>query len=141
MENLILKNLKTKDKMLIIKAIVDITKQFYDDNKTSILTQLLKTDNKQFNSDFGLFTTRTTKGKTAQEVIEANNEKILKLRIENSALEKLDKNAIVEESTTILVSKHSAYADKLALELLEDVINEFQMKRLEKSASKIASKK
>ena len=141
MANVNFKNLNTKEKMLIIKALSDITTEIYKDNKTYILNQVLKQDNKQIRNDYGLFSTRNISAKTVNDVINANNEKIAKLQEENKKLEKLDKLAIVEEASTTLMSKTSELSNEVALELLEEVIAEFQSKRLEKSASKVASKK
>lgn len=141
MVNVNFKNLNTKEKMLIIKALSDITTEIYKVNKTYILNQVLKQDNKQIRNDYGLFSTRNISAKTVNDVIIANNEKIAKLQEENKKLEKLDKSTIVEEASTTLTSKTSELSSEVALTLLEEVIAEFQSKRLEKSASKIANKK
>lgn len=141
MANVNFKNLNTKEKMLIIKALSDITTEIYKDNKTYILNQVLKQDNKQIRNDYGLFSTRNISAKTVNDVINANNEKIAKLQEENKKLEKLDRLAVIEEASTTLMSKTSTLSNEVALELLEEVITEFQSKRLEKSASKVANKK
>lgn len=141
MLNVNFKNLNTKEKMLIIKRLSDITTEIYKDNKTYILSQVLKQDDKQIRNDYGLFSTRNVSAKTVNDVIIANNEKIAKLQEENKRLEKLDRLAIVEEASTTLMSKTSELSNEIALALLEEVIAEFQSKRLEKSASKVANKK
>ena len=141
MVNVNLKNLNAKEKMLITKALSDITTEIYKDNKTYILSQVLKQDNKQIRNDYGLFSTRNISAKTVNDIIIANNEKITKLQEENKQLEKLNKSVIVEEASTTLISKTSELSNEVALILLEEVITEFQSKRLEKSASKVANKK
>ena len=141
MVNVNFRNLNTKEKMLIIKRLSDITTEIYKDNKTYILNQVLKQDNKQIRNDYGLFSTRNVSAKTVNDVIIANNEKIAKLQEENKQLEKLDRLAIAEEASATLMSKTSELSNEIALELLGEVIAEFQSKRLEKSASKVANRK
>ena len=141
MKNMNFKNLDTEEKMLIVKALVDLTKGIYDDNKKYILTKVEKTTDNEIENDYGRFSTRNTNAKTVNDVIIANNEKIAKLQEENRQLEKLNRISIVEEASTTLVSKTSKLASDIALDLLEDLIAEFHSKRLEKSASKVANKK
>lgn len=141
MKNTNFKNLDTEEKMLIVKALVDLTKGIYDDNKKYILTKLEKTTDNEIKNDYGRFSIRNTNVKTVNDVIIANNEKIAKLQEENRQLEKLNRISIVEEASTTLVSKTSKLSNDIALDLLEDLIAEFHSKRLEKSASKVANKK
>ena len=141
MVNVNFKNLNAKEKMLIIKALSDITTEIYKDNKTYILSQVLKQDNKQIRNDYGLFSTRNISAKTVNDIIISNNEKIAKLQEENKQLEKLNKSTIVEEASTTLISKTSELSNEIALILLKEVITEFNLKRLEKSASKVANRK
>ena len=141
MVNVNFKNLNAKEKILIIKALSDITTEIYKDNKTYILSQVLKQDNKQIRNDYGLFSTRNISAKTVNDIIISNNEKIAKLQEENKQLEKLNKSTIVEEASTTLISKTSELSNEIALILLKEVITEFNLKRLEKSASKVANRK
>lgn len=141
MKNTNFKNLDTNEKMLIIKALVDLAKGIYDDNKIYILNKVSKQDSKQIRNDYGLFSIRNISAKTVNDVIIANNDKIAKLQEENRQLEKLNRISIVEEASTTLVSKTSKLASDIALDLLEDLIAEFHLKRLEKSASKVANRK
>lgn len=135
MQNLNLRNLSTKDKMLITKALTDIANAIYKDNTTFILNQIIKNGN--YESDFGKFYTQTNQAKTIQEIINANEKKIKELQEENATLEKYeDKTVIAKEETIILKSKHSETADDIAMQLLQDIIANLDSKRLSKSASK-----
>ena len=135
-----IKNLNSKDKMLIAKALTDIATAIYKDNTDFILNQILKNGN--YDSDYGKFFTQTNKAKTIQEVIDDNKDKIEKLQEETDELEKLPfKQAIYKEKTIILKSKHSTLADNIATEILQDIIADFESKRLMKSASKVAKAK
>ena len=134
-----LKNLNTKDKLLIAKALTDIATAIYKDNTDFILNQILKTDDKSYQSDYGMFWKQTNKAKTVQDLINANDKKIAELQEENKTLGTYaDKTTIIKEETTILKSKHTALADEIALELLQ--IADLDSKRLNKSASKIKNK-
>lgn len=141
MKNMNFKNLDTEEKMLIVKALVDLTKGIYDDSKKYILIKVEKTTDNEIKNDYGRFSKRNVNAKTVNDVIIANNEKIAKLQEENRQLEKLNRISIVEEASTTLVSKTSKLANDIASDLLEDLIAEFHSKRLEKSASKVANRK
>ena len=132
-------NLNAKDKMLIAKAIADIATSIYKDNTEFVLNQIIKNGN--YESEFGQFSKRTTSGKTVQQVINDNNEKIAKLQAENAILNaEKDKNALVKEESTMLVSKHYANADDIATDLLQDILTTLDSKKLIKSAQKVIRK-
>lgn len=133
-----IKNLNSKDKMLIMKALIDIATTIYKDNTEYILNQILKNGN--YDSDYGKFFTQTIKAKTIQEVIDDNKTKIEKLQEEINELEKLPfKQAIHKNENIILKSKHSTLTDNIANEILQDIITDFESKRLMKSANKNAN--
>ena len=131
-----LSNLNTKDKILILKAIIDKGQNVYKNNTDFILNQVMK-NGENYSSDYGMFWTKTTKAKTVQEVIDENYEKIKKLQDEIATLGAIaDKTTIAKEETIALISKHSTDADNIANEILAGVIDTLDSKRLAKSASK-----
>lgn len=132
-----LSNLNTKDKMLILKAIIDKGQNAYKSNTQFVINQLVK-NGENYSSDYGMFWTKTTKAKTVQEVIDENYEKIKKLQDEIATLGTIaDKSTIVKEETITLMSKHSAEADSIADELLEGITDTLDSKRITKAASKV----
>jgi len=134
-----IQKLNTKDKMLIVKALIDIATKIKKDNDTFIINQLIKNGN--YDSNYGKFYTQTIPAKTIQEVIDTNNAKIKKLQEENNELEKqTDKTAIAKDKTIRLMSKHSQQADNIANEILKTIIDNLDSRRLEKSASKTTNR-
>jgi hypothetical protein len=132
-----IKNLNTKDKMLIAKALTDLATEIYKDNTEFILNQVLKTDN-TYDSKYGKFWTRKNNAKTVQDIIEDNEKKIAKLQEDNKLLAMQKPTTIYKETSITLMSKHSQVADNIAIEMLKDIMNNLDSKRLEKSASKIS---
>lgn len=139
MKNMVsVKNLSTKDKMIIVKAIKDLTDKIYKDNTEFVLNQVLKNGN--YESNYGQFYKKTTNAKTIQDTIEDTKAKIAKLQEELTQLEAIeDKTAIAKDASTTLMSKHTQVADNIAIEILQDIISDLDSKRLGKSASKIAN--
>jgi hypothetical protein len=132
-----IKNLNTKDKMLIAKALTDLATEIYKDNTEFILNQVLKTDS-TYDSKYGKFWTRKNNAKTVQDIIEDNEKKIAKLQEDNKLLAMQKPTTIYKETSITLMSKHSQIADNIAIEILQDIMNNLDSKRLEKSASKIS---
>lgn len=131
--------LDTKEKLLIIKALAEITKDIYNANSDFVLKQVLKAEDNQIRNDYGLFGKRTSKAKTIQEVIDENKTKIEKLQEEINELEKLpNKSAIHKEESTCLTSKYSTLAENIATDILQNIISNMESKKLEKAASKVA---
>ena len=135
-----LKNLDTKEKMLIVKAVIDIATKIYKDNTDFILNQVLKTTDNQIANDFGMFYKSTTKAKTIQDVIDSKYKQIEKLQDEIATLGTYaDKTAIYTDETNKLMSKHSMQADNIAIDLLQELLDNLDSKRLNKSVSKQAN--
>jgi hypothetical protein len=137
MKNFNLEKLDTKEKMLILKAILEMTKAIYKDNADFILNQVMKSDDFQIQNDFGMFYKKVTEAKTVKDKIEANKNKIEELLQENEMLSKEDKDSIVTEERVDLMSKCSAEAEEAAEFLLDRVIKGLQSKRISKSAQKV----
>ena len=137
MKNFNLEKLDTKEKMLILKAILEMTKAIYKDNTDFILNQVMKSDDFQIQNDFGMFYKKVTEAKTVKDKIEANKNKIEELLQENEMLSKEDKDSIVTEERVDLMSKCSAEAEEAAEILLDRVIKGLQSKRISKSAQKV----
>jgi len=136
MKKIDISTLGTKEKMLILKAILEMTKTIYKDNTDFILNQVLKAEDFQIKNDFGMFYKKTTSAKTIEEKIAANKAKIEELQEENEMLSKENPNDIIAEETTTLQSKCSALAEEVAEELLRGIIKDLQSKRITKSAQK-----
>lgn len=126
--------LDTKEKLLILKAIIDITKNIYDNETTFILNQVLKQENNQIKNDYGQFGKRSINAKTVMDIIQENNTKIKKLQLENKELEQYtDKNTVIKQSNIILTSKYSTLSENIANDIIKDIISTFDSKRLEKN--------
>lgn len=142
MKNLDFNKLNAKEKLLILKALYEIATNIYKDNSQFVLNQVLKNEENQIKNDFGLFSKRVNKAKTVQDVIDANKKKIEELKEENEKLNAYeDKSVIAKEESIVLIAKYSELANDVALDILQDVIKDFNSKRLEKSASKVAKTK
>jgi hypothetical protein len=129
-----IEKLDTKEKILIIKAISEITTNAYNSNKQFILNQVMKKENKQIRNDYGLFSKRTNKAKTVQDLINSKYAQIAKLQDEIATLGTYkDKTQIVQEENTTLVSSYTALAEDTAKTIVIDLIKDLQSKRLEKS--------
>jgi len=132
-------NLNAKDKLLIAKALIDIATDLYKDNTDFVLNQILRNE-EMYKSEYGAFWKQVNTAKTIAETIEDNKKKIVKLQEEIVMLEKAeDKSAKVKEETIVLKSRHSEIADKIAIEMLQDIAEDLQSKKLQKSATKVAN--
>ena len=132
-------NLNAKDKLLIAKALVDIATDLYKDNTDFVLNQILRNE-EMYKSEYGAFWKQINTAKTIEETIEDNKKKIVKLQEEIVMLEKAeDKSAKVKEETIVLKSRHSEVADKIAIEMLQDIAEDLQSKKLQKSVTKVAN--
>lgn len=132
-------NLNTKDKMLIIKSVKDLTDKIYKNNTDFILNQVLKSGS--YKSNYGQFFTKTISAKSVQDIIEDTKDKIAKLQEDLRQLEAIeDKTCIVKDVSITLMSKHTSMADNIAIGMLQDIINnDLESKKLAKSTSKIAN--
>lgn len=132
--NINFNKLDTKEKLLILKAIIDITKNIYDNETTFILSQVLKQEDNQIKNEYGQFGKRSINAKTVMDIIQENNNKIKKLQLENKELEQYtDKNTVIKQSNTILTSKYSTLSENIANDIVKDIISTFDSKRLEKN--------
>lgn len=129
-----LRNLSTKDKMIIAKAIADISMDIYKSQNTFILNQIIKQGNHE--SEFGKFWTETKGMKTVEETLKKKLEELEKLQNEIETLKSLNKDAIYTEAKVTLYSKHTEKADEIAKELLQDLVANLDSKRLNNAASK-----
>lgn len=138
MKKLEISKLDAKEKMLILKAILEEGKKVYSDNTVFVLNQVLKTENKQIENNMGLFYKSQNKAKTVQDIIDSKNKKIAELKEEVKALNDTyeDKTAIVTYESYDLRSKYNTTAEEIAKEILQDVINDLCSKRLDKSLNK-----
>lgn len=134
MKNINLKNLSTKDKMIIAKAIADISTDIYKSQNEFILNQIIK--NGKYVSEFGQFYKSETTAKTVAEVLNKKQESLLKLQKEIAELEKLDKDMLCTESKITLNSKHTEVADTIAKKLLQDIYSSIDSKRLNKASKR-----
>lgn len=131
-----LKDLNTKDKMLIVKQLENYAKEIYDDNKIFILNQIIKAE-ENYTSDYGKLEKRHYTEKTVQEVLEEKQKKLAELQEEIATLEKLNKSAIIKEQSDTLVAKPSSMTLDTVKDITQDIIKGLASKRLEKSASKV----
>ena len=129
-----LRNLTTKDKMLIAKAVADIATEIYKSQNSFILNQINK--NGKYESEFGQFWKQTTEAKTVEEILNKKKEDLEKLQNEIAKLETLNKADMYTEERVVLYSKHTEEADLEAKALLEDLLANLESKRLDKAASK-----
>ena len=134
MKNINLKSLSTKDKMLIAKAIADISTDIYKSQNEFILNQIIK--NGKYISEFGQFYKSETTAKTVAEVLSKKQESLIKLQNEIAELEKLDKSMLYTENKIILNSKHTDVANNIAKELLQDIYVSIDSKRLNKASKR-----
>lgn len=132
-------NINAKDKLLIAKALIDIATDLYKDNTDFVLNQILKNE-EMYKSEYGAFWKQVNASKTIAETIEDNKSKIAKLQKEIEILSTYeDKSAKIKEETIVLKSRHSEVADKIAIEMLQDIAEDLQSKKLQKSATKVAN--
>ena len=133
------KNLNAKDKLLVAKALADIANDLYKDNTDFVLNQILRNE-EMYKSEYGAFWKQVNTSKTIAETIEDNKKKNAKLLEENATLEKAeDKSAKVKEETIILKSRHSETADNIAIEILQDIAEDLQSIKLQRSVSRAAN--
>lgn len=129
-----LRNLSTKDKMIIAKAIADISMDIYKSQNAFILNQIIKQG--KYESKFGKFWTETKEAKTVAEILAKKQEDLEKLQKEIEALKLLDKDMQVVDTKVTLYSKHTEEADEIAKELLQGLVANLDSKRLNNAASK-----
>ena len=136
MEKVNIKDLKHKDKMLIMKAISNVADTIYKENTTFILNQLIKSE-KDYESrkDLGKFWKSVTcKPKTVQQVIDEKYTQIEKLQNEIKQLETItDKTTIQVEGKPKLMSKTTTTSIDIAKDLLKDLLENLDSKTLNKS--------
>ena len=124
-----IKNLNYKDSILLLKTIIDLTKELYDNNNTNILNSIIK--NGTYKSDYGKFYTKTTKSKTINDIIDAKTKQLEKLQNEIDLLKMQNLNSIYTKENVILNSKHSKLADEIVKNyLLIDIITNINNKTI-----------
>ena len=136
MENINIKNLEHKDKMLVMKAISNIADTIYKENTQFILNQLIKNGTGyKSTKDLGKFWKSVTcKPKTVQQVIDEKYAQVEKLQNEIKQLETItDKTAIQIEGKPKLMSKTTATATDIAKDLLKDLLENLDSKTLNNS--------
>lgn len=133
-----LKDLKTNEKLLILKAIIDNAQGAYNTQKEKLIDNIII--NGKIQNDYGQFYTQTSTSElTVAEKIAKNKQKIKELQEENKELQTLDNNAIIQQLTYKLVAKPAPNAKDIATNILQDLLLEtFDAKRL---ASKVAKSK
>lgn len=137
------KNYDFKDAFMILKAIEKICKDIYDSKSEIIVKQLEKTVDKQYKSNYGLFSLRHNAEKTIKEYTEEEKAKIKELQAQIQILQAqidiLGTEKVVKESYNSLVYRKNGNAEKEANELLADLIATIGNATMKKAASKNAS--
>lgn len=141
-----IKNLNTKEKLLIINSSCDILENIYNSHKSNVINYITsqKSKSTQYNCDLGMFYLATSKAKNATQKLEDNTkkikelqEKIRHLEEENLMLSTLDTNALVTTETIQLRSKSSEKASQYAKELLKPLINNLDSKVITNKYNKL----
>lgn len=135
-----IQNLNTSDKMLILKATTNISEKILKENAQFILNQLLKKD-EFYKSNFGKLIKRSFASKTVKEVLDKKQEDLIKLQREIEMLKALSPDTLYKEASITLVSEPSNLANEIAMDLLADLLEGLDSKRLTKTATKLAASK
>ena len=132
-----------KDAFMLLKTIEKICKEIYDSKSDIIVKQLENTEEKQYRSDFGLFSLKNNAEKTIKEYTEEEKAKIEELQAQINILQAqidiLGTEKVIKDKFNSLVYRKSTKAENEANELLADLIATIGNATMAKAASKNAS--
>ena len=115
-----------KEAFMLLKAIEKTCKDIYDSKSNIIVKQLENTENKQYKSDYGLFSLKNNAEKTIKEYTPKEQIKFDQLQKQIDDLKAqqnlLGTEKIIKESYNTLVYRKNSNAETKAKELLSNLI-------------------
>ena len=133
-----------KDAYRLLRAIATRAEKIADSKEQMIIAQLVKSEEKQDRTNFGLLSLKTNSEKTIKVYTEEEKAEVDRLQAEISKLkaeiDKLGTSKVVKESYKSLVYHKTTDAEAEANRLLQDLINSLGNATFIRAANSVPSK-